>query len=179
MNVIATDFFEEIMLADTINICSDNPDNYGDLLKCVLASGMLKDNSFSLMCDKNVQKITVADQGNLLVAYTGMANYVALSRDENGKGKLGYVTTCTMQRLIAGGTVSLPGWSITFTGPEWSNRLLKFSSSPWSVNAVDPSTRNTSIGTVNKIISGRCIYCGNKSGRVDVRGNCISCGAQL
>jgi len=161
MNVVAVDFFREIMDSTHVDICTKNPDDYFELCNSSLGSTKLRNNSFNLKVGENVQVITISDQEPFQVYTAGMARFVCLNN--RNAVKLGYVTTCTLQYVTVEDLVTLPPWDITFTGPEWANRKLAF-----EFRATD------------KIVSVHsCHYCGNKSGRMDLRGNCISCGAQL
>jgi hypothetical protein len=59
------------------------------------------------------RKISVDQKANVPIDNDGNATHIALCDGSN----LLYVTTCTPQALVAGGTVTIPAWTITILDP--------------------------------------------------------------
>jgi hypothetical protein len=62
--------------------------------------------------DINGRKLTVSQQTDISISTSGDATHVSLD-----DGTDYYVTTCTLQTLTAGGTVTVPSWDIEFADP--------------------------------------------------------------
>jgi hypothetical protein len=83
----------------------------GKLTEAVLTTG-----DFTISAgDISGRKVTIAAKSGLNVLAAGTANHVALL--DPGTSRLLYVTTCPAQALVAGGTVSIAGWSIEIGAP--------------------------------------------------------------
>jgi hypothetical protein len=65
--------------------------------------------------DISGRKLTIAAKAGLAVIAAGTADHIALLDDVGAR--LLYVTTCPAQALVAGGTVSIAGWSIEIGAP--------------------------------------------------------------
>lgn len=65
--------------------------------------------------DTNGRKLTVSQKTNVSITNSGTATHVALVNGNTNT--LLYVTICTSQALTAGGTVTVPVWSITISDP--------------------------------------------------------------
>ena len=61
------------------------------------------------------RKTTVDQEANIAVDVTGDAQHVALCK--SGTSALLYVTTCTLQPLTGGNTVTIPAWDIEIGTP--------------------------------------------------------------
>lgn len=59
------------------------------------------------------RQISVDQKTNVTIDTSGTATHVALCDGSN----LLYVTTCTSQALTAGGTVTIPAWTVTIRDP--------------------------------------------------------------
>lgn len=85
--------------------------NGGRLAEAVLAGG-----DFTLAAgDISGRKVSIAAKSGLAVIAAGTADHVALLDAANSR--LLYVTTCPAQALVAGGTVSIAGWSVEIGAP--------------------------------------------------------------
>lgn len=60
------------------------------------------------------RKTTVSAQSAIPVLETGDATHICLM---DASAKLLFVTTCTLQTLTAGNTVTIPAWTITIGDP--------------------------------------------------------------
>lgn len=65
--------------------------------------------------DTSGRKLTSAAKSGVTVDTSGTATHVALLDTVNSR--LLYVTTCTSQAVVSGGTVSIGGWSIELRDP--------------------------------------------------------------
>lgn len=63
--------------------------------------------------DVNGRKTTVAQKADVLIDATGDATHVALCDATD----LLYVTTCTLQSLTSGNTVTFPAWKVEIADP--------------------------------------------------------------
>ena len=61
------------------------------------------------------RKTTVDQEANITVDVSGNAQHVALCK--SGTSALLYVTTCTLQALTGGNTVTIPAWDIEIGTP--------------------------------------------------------------
>lgn len=61
------------------------------------------------------RKTTVDQEATITVDVSGDAQHVALCK--SGTSALLYVTTCTLQALTAGNTVTIPAWDIEIGSP--------------------------------------------------------------
>lgn len=85
--------------------------NTGKLAEATLAAG-----DFALAAgDVSGRKVTVAAKNNLSVIAAGTADHVALI--DTATSRLLYVTTCPVQSLSAGGTVSIAAWAVEIGAP--------------------------------------------------------------
>ena len=81
-----------------------------------LAEAALTAADFTLAAgDISGRKVSIAAKTGLSVVAAGTADHVALL-DAAGS-RLLYVTTCPAQALVAGGQVSIAGWSIEIGAP--------------------------------------------------------------
>ena len=63
--------------------------------------------------DTSGRKLTLAEQADVDIDATDDATHVAICDGSN----LLYVTTCTSQGLVSGGTVTFPAWKINLPDP--------------------------------------------------------------
>lgn len=79
-----------------------------------LVEGALQPADFSLSAgDFSGRKVSIAGKTGLAVVAEGVADHVALL----DATRLLYVTTCPAQALVAGGVVSIAGWSVEIGAP--------------------------------------------------------------
>jgi hypothetical protein len=92
------------------------PATYAAAFSGRLAEATLVTGDFTLAAgDVSGRKVSIAAKSGLSVLAAGTADHVALL-DVAGS-RLLYVTTCPAQALVAGGTVSIAGWSIEIAAP--------------------------------------------------------------
>lgn len=107
--------------ADWISVCEGAPTTYehAHSNKGVGAGKALANAvpSFTgpLNGDANGRKTTVDEEATITVDVSGDADHVALC--DVGVTKLLYVTTCTLQALVAANTVTIPAWDIEIADP--------------------------------------------------------------
>lgn len=61
------------------------------------------------------RKTTVDEEADMTVDVSGDADHIALCK--TGTSTLLYVTTCTLQALVAANTVTIPAWDIEIGSP--------------------------------------------------------------
>ena len=107
--------------ADWISVCEGAPTTYehahsdkGTATGKVLANAVP---SFTGPAegDANGRKTTVDEEAAMTVDFSGDADHVALCKV--GTIKLLYVTTCTLQALVAANPVTNPAWEIEIADP--------------------------------------------------------------
>ena len=64
--------------------------------------------------DGTGRKCTITAVLGVTIDISGDADHIALT---NGSDKLWFATTCTLQALVAAGTVDIPAWKITVKAP--------------------------------------------------------------
>lgn len=65
--------------------------------------------------DVSGRKLTMTAKSGVTIDTNGTATHVALVN--TGDSSLRYVTTCTSQALVGGGTVDFPAWKIEIADP--------------------------------------------------------------
>jgi hypothetical protein len=65
--------------------------------------------------DTNGRKTTIDEEPANTIDVSGNSDHVALVRTDTSK--LLYATTCTLQALVAAGTVTIPAWDIEIADP--------------------------------------------------------------
>lgn len=65
--------------------------------------------------DTSGRKTTIDQEASITVDVSGDAQHIALSK--SGTSALLYVTTCTLQALTAGNTVTIPAWKVNIPDP--------------------------------------------------------------
>lgn len=103
--------------ATQISVCSTQPTTYTQ----AITTYMLAKKSTLISTDFTVadntgggRKVTVAQQASISVTNTGNAEHIALC---GAASVLYYVTTCTLQGLTAGNTVTIPAWNVAIGDP--------------------------------------------------------------
>ena len=107
---------------DWISVCEGAPTTYehahsnkGVGAGKVLASSATPTFTGPAEGDANGRKTTVDEEATITVDVSGDADHVALC--DVGETKLVYVTTCTLQALVAANTVTIPAWDIEIADP--------------------------------------------------------------
>ena len=102
--------------ATSICVCSTQPTTYAEAITTYkLAISATPTFQSPEDGDTNGRKITVDEEATIPVDATGDAEHVALV---NSVGSvLLYVTTCTLQGLTSGNTVTIPPWDIEIADP--------------------------------------------------------------
>lgn len=108
----------EIATATRLTILTDEPANFAGIAALLLASVALTagdgNGDYTIGDgDTSGRKVTVAQQADMSISSTGDADHVAL---DDGTDLI-YVTTCTLQSLTSGGTVTAPAWDIEVADP--------------------------------------------------------------
>lgn len=107
--------------ADRESVCETEPTTYAEATTNKGGGGkklaMSSSPSFTGPADgdANGRKITVDQKTGITVDVTGDADHVALSDSINSKLLL--VTTCTLQTLTSGNTVTIPAWDDEIADP--------------------------------------------------------------
>jgi hypothetical protein len=110
--------FDILDQADLMVVCSAQPTTYAEAITTYkLADIALTPNTDFTKAngDINGRKVTVAAKAGVTIDANGTATHVALVKSSGSV--LLYVTTCTSQVLIAGGTVDFPAWNIEISDP--------------------------------------------------------------
>ena len=94
--------------ATQLFVCKGQPANYAGIAAEALTGGAVP--SFQANADGDVsgRKLAVDEEADIAITGTGDAEHVALASADT----LLYVTTCTLQGLTSGGTVTVPTWDI-------------------------------------------------------------------
>lgn len=102
--------------ADRISVCSTQPTTYTEAITTYKLA-ISTTPTFQSPGDGDVsgRKLTVDEEATITVDATGDAEHVALC--DSGSTKLLYVTTCTLQGLTSGNTVTIPTWDIEIADP--------------------------------------------------------------
>jgi hypothetical protein len=105
---------------DRISVCETQPTTYAEATTNKGSGG----NKLAISStptftgpadDTSGRKTTVDEEASITVDVSGDAQHVALSK--SGTSALLYVTTCTLQALTAGNTVTIPAWKINVPDP--------------------------------------------------------------
>lgn len=107
---------------DWISVCEGAPTTYehahsnkGTGAGKVLAHSVTPTFTGPANGDTNGRKTTVDQEATITVDISGDADHVALCK--TGTTVLLYVTTCTLQALVAANTVTIPAWDIEIADP--------------------------------------------------------------
>lgn len=95
-------------------VTSAEPANFAGIAAVALADVVLDGSDFTdANGDTNGRKVTVGAQSAVPIDASGTATHVCL---DDGSTLL-YVTTCTSQALVSGGTVDVPAFDIEVADP--------------------------------------------------------------
>lgn len=102
---------------DRLIVCSGQPTTYAEATTVYdLATATLTPASdFAIADDTSGRKLTISAKSGITIDHSGNATHVALCK--SGDSTLRYVTTCTPQDLVSGGTVDTPEWTISIADP--------------------------------------------------------------
>jgi len=101
--------------SDMFVVCSGSPSDYSETIANLLAAATVTSGCFIKADDTSGRKITMSAKTGIDITAGGFAEAVALI--EASGSTLRYVTTCTGQQLVSGGTVDLPAWKINIEDP--------------------------------------------------------------
>ena len=113
-------YLDAIAGADKMVLCDDEPTTFAEAdTTFALAEVAMDSGDFNIGAGDsggNVsRKPTVAAQNGVPIDASGDATHVALV--DTVSSTLLFVTTCTLQALVAGGTVNIPAWEIEVGAP--------------------------------------------------------------
>jgi hypothetical protein len=102
--------------SDYMCVCSQEPTSYTDAYTTsMLARVAMAAGDIVLADDTSGRKATMGAKAGVTITNSGTATHVALVN--TGDSSLRYITTCTSQALVAGGTVDIPSWKINIQDP--------------------------------------------------------------
>jgi len=102
--------------ANYYTVCSGSPATYADARTNNILAGMpITSGCFAIADDTSGRKLTMTARTSASITASGSALAVCLVNTTNS-GLL-YVTTCTEQYLVSGGTVDIPEWKINIQDP--------------------------------------------------------------
>lgn len=109
--------------SDRWTVCSGSPATYTDAVTTLFLAGSAvtplssgSQNAFYLIQDDvSGRKLTMSAQAGISITNSGSALAVCLVNTSGSN--LNYVTTCTSQWLVSGGTVDIPSWKINIQDP--------------------------------------------------------------
>lgn len=103
--------------SDLMVVCTGSPLTYAEVQSAgsKLASVLMSSGSFTKADHTSGRKVTMTAAAGVPIVLSGNALAVALVKV--GDTTLRYVTTCTQQALVSGGTVDIPAWIISISDP--------------------------------------------------------------
>lgn len=109
---------DEIATATDLHVTTDEPANFSAIAAITLAEVVVTagdgNGDFTVANgDTNGRKVTVAQQADIDIDASGDADHITLDDGTD----LQYVTTCTLQTLTSGGTVTVPAWDVEIADP--------------------------------------------------------------
>lgn len=111
-----------IALADEMYVCSDQPANYAGIAAVLLVGPIALtpgDGAGDFTIGDGLvsgRRLTVAAQNSATIVNSGDADHVVLATG-GATDLLRYVTTCTLQALVATQTVNIPSFGIELRDP--------------------------------------------------------------
>lgn len=101
-----------------ITVCKDTPTDYSTATtdgthRLALKSGLSSSDFTGPEDDTSGRKLSTVAHSAISVSTSGNATHVCLCTGS----VLLYVTTCTLQALVAGNTVTIPIWKISIADP--------------------------------------------------------------
>ena len=110
-----------IAAATRMCVCSAEPTTYTEAITTfeladVTMTAGAGNGDFTLSAGSpSGRKVTVTAKSAVPIDVSGTATHIALVSVSDTT--LRYITTCTSQALVAGGTVDIPSWTATVTDP--------------------------------------------------------------
>ena len=102
--------------SDYMCVCSTQPTTYTEARETyMLAEVAMAAGDIVIADDTSGRKATMAAKSGVTITNSGNAQHIALVKV--GDTTLRYVTTCTLQALVAGGTVDIPSWKANIQDP--------------------------------------------------------------
>lgn len=102
--------------ANYYTVCSGSPASYADArTNNILAGIAVTSGCFLKADDTSGRKLTISAKTSASITASGSALAVCLVDEANSR--LLYITTCTEQYLVSGGTVDIPEWKINIQDP--------------------------------------------------------------
>lgn len=102
--------------ANYYTVCSGSPATYADARTNNILAGIgITSGCFTKADDTSGRKLTIAAKTSASITASGSALAVCIVNTTNST--LLYVTTCTEQYLVSGGTVDIPEWKINIQDP--------------------------------------------------------------
>lgn len=96
-------------------VCSAQPANYAGIAAVTLAQATVAPGDFTIADGTTSgRKVTVAPKTAVSITASGSATHVVL---HDNVSVMQYVTTCTTQALVSGGTVDIGSWAIEIADP--------------------------------------------------------------
>ena len=89
-------------------VCSAQPANYAGIAAVALTGAAIPTFTGPADGDTNGRKLTIDEEADITITSSDDATHVVLA----SATVLIYVTTCTLQALTSGGTVTVPAWDI-------------------------------------------------------------------
>ena len=89
-------------------VCKGQPANYAGIAAEALTGGATPSFQANANGDGGGRKLAVDEEPDISITGSGDAEHIALASADT----LLYVTTCTLQNLTSGGTVTVPTWDI-------------------------------------------------------------------
>ena len=104
-----------VATANTLRVCSgtSSPMTRSAAIVNTLATTTLAPGDFTLSDAASGRQVTIAAKLAIPITVSGDATCITLDDGTN----LIYVTPCMQQSLTAGGTVTVPDWSVSFADP--------------------------------------------------------------
>ena len=111
-------FLDEIATANIMTACSAQPTTRTEAVTTYALADIAVtpgdgNGDFAIADDTSGRKLTIAEQADVDIDDSDDATHIALC---DGSDLL-YVTTCTSQALVSGGTVTFPSWKINIPDP--------------------------------------------------------------
>lgn len=102
--------------ANYYTVCSGSPATFADAFTNNILAGIgITSGCFALADDTSGRKLTITAKTSASITSSGSALAVCLVDIPNSR--LLYITTCTSQYLVSGGTVDIPSWKINIADP--------------------------------------------------------------
>jgi hypothetical protein len=96
-------------------VCSAQPANYAGIAAVRLAEATVAGGDFTIADGTTSgRKVTVAAKSGVSITASGSATHIVL---HDNSAVMQYVTTCTTQALVSGGTVDIGSWAIEIADP--------------------------------------------------------------